>query len=169
MGKHDRKTASVQVRGSHPLRPGLQACSPGTPFYHSRPVRRNRDTCSHNTGNATPDGYHARPVWSDPLSLATTHGVSLPAGTEMFHFPAYPPQKTAVPAHDGRRVPPFGDPRIKALLEAPLGLSHPQTSFIGTVCQGIHHTPLQAAQQQEPLFHPQAFLIARSPDDKSSH
>ena len=30
------------------------------------------------------------------------------------------------------------------MLEAPLGLSHPQTSFIGTVCQGIHHTPLQA-------------------------
>ena len=34
------------------------------------------------------------------------------------------------------------------MLEAPLGLSHPQTSFIGTVCQGIHHTPSQAAQQQ---------------------
>ncbi len=45
--------------------------------------------------------------------------------------------------------PPFGDPRIKAMLEAPLGLSHPQTSFIGTVCQGIHHTPSQAAQQQD--------------------
>ena len=29
-----------------------------------------------------------------PLSLATTHGVSFPAGTEMFHFPAYPPHKT---------------------------------------------------------------------------
>ena len=58
------------------------------------------------------------------------------------------PRPQAVPAHDGRRVPPFGDPRIKAMLEAPLGLSHPQTSFIGTVCQGIHHTPLQAAQQQ---------------------
>ena len=54
------------------------------------------------------------------------------------------PRANAVPAHDGRRVPPFGDPRIKAMLEAPLGLSHPQTSFIGTVCQGIHHTPLQA-------------------------
>ena len=40
--------------------------------------------------DATPDGYHAPMVWSDPLSLATTHGVSLPAGTEMFHFPAYP-------------------------------------------------------------------------------
>ena len=34
------------------------------------------------------------------------------------------------------------------MLETPLGLSHPQTSFIGTVCQGIHHTPSQAAQQQ---------------------
>ena len=30
------------------------------------------------------------------------------------------------------------------MLEAPLGLSHPQTSFIGTVCQGIHHTPSQS-------------------------
>ena len=28
-----------------------------------------------------------------PLSLATTHGISSPAGTEMFHFPAYPPHK----------------------------------------------------------------------------
>ena len=55
--------------------------------------------------------------------------------------------------HDGRRVFPFGDPRIKAMLEAPLGLSHPQTSFIGTVCQGIHHTPSQAAQTR-PLSHP---------------
>ena len=43
------------------------------------------------------------------------------------------------------------------MLEAPLGLSHPQTSFIGTVCQGIHHTPSQAAQQQNKHslpFHP---------------
>ena len=154
LGTHDRKTASFQVRGWHPLRPGLQACSPGKPFYDSRPVRRNRDTRSLNTTNATPDGYHAPMVWSDPLSLATTHGVSLPAGTEMFHFPAYPPQKPAVPAHDGRRVAPFGNPRIEAMLEAPRGLSHPQTSFVGTVCQGIHHTPSQAAQQQNKLSLP---------------
>ena len=51
------------------------------------------------------------------------------------------PRPQAVPAHDGRRVPPFGNPRIKALLAAPRGLSQPHTSFIGTVCQGIHHTP----------------------------
>ena len=54
------------------------------------------------------------------------------------------PRANAVPAHDGRRVPPFGNPRIKALLAAPRGISQPQTSFIGPVCQGIHHTPLQA-------------------------
>ena len=40
------------------------------------------------------------------------------------------------------------------MLEAPLGLSHPQASFIGTVCQGIHHTPSQAAQQQNKLSLP---------------
>ena len=51
------------------------------------------------------------------------------------------PTKRAVPAHDGRWVPPFGNPRIKALLAAPRGLSQPHTSFIGPVCQGIHHTP----------------------------
>ena len=64
------------------------------------------------------------------------------------------PRANAVPAHDGRRVPPFGNPRIKALLAAPRGISQPQTSFIGTVCQGIHHTPSQAAQQQNKLSLP---------------
>ena len=54
------------------------------------------------------------------------------------------PRPKAVPAHDGRRVSPFGNPRIKARLAAPRGLSQPPTSFIGPVCQGIHHTPLQA-------------------------
>ena len=60
------------------------------------------------------------------------------------------PRANAVPAHDGRRVPPFGNPRIKALLAAPRGISQPQTSFIGTVCQGIHHTPLQATRTTHP-------------------
>ncbi len=66
-----------------------------------------------------------------------------------------------MPAHDGRRVPPFGNPRIKALLAAPRGLSQPQTSFIGTVCQGIHHTPLQHTHQYTRTG-PARFLIANS-------
>ena len=58
------------------------------------------------------------------------------------------PRPKPVPTHDGRWVPPFGNPRIKALSAAPRGISQPQTSFIGPVCQGIHHTPLQATHTQ---------------------
>ena len=70
---------------------------------------------------------------------------SLPAGTEMFHFPAFPPHclcvQQRVTAHDDCRVSPFGHPRITAWLTAPRGLSWPPTSFIGSWCQGIHRAP----------------------------
>ena len=61
---------------------------------------------------------------------------SSPAGTEMFHFPAFPPHTLCVQmwvtAHDCCRVSPFGHPRISARLAAPRGLSQPPTSFIGS-------------------------------------
>ena len=73
---------------------------------------------------------------------------SLPVGTEMFHFPTFPPHALCVQArvtpHDWCGVPPFGNPRINARLTAPRGLSQPPTSFIGSWCQGIHHVPLVA-------------------------
>jgi hypothetical protein len=76
---------------------------------------------------------------------------SLPAGTEMFHFPAFPPHTLCVQvwvtAHDDCRVSPFGNPRIKAWLTAPRGLSRPPTSFIGSWCQGIHRAPLKTWPQ----------------------
>ena len=58
------------------------------------------------------------------------------------------PRTNAVPAHHGRRVTPFGHPRIKALSAAPRGLSRPHASFIGPVCQGIHHAPLPTTRPQ---------------------
>ena len=71
---------------------------------------------------------------------------SLPTGTEMFHFPAFPPHtlyiQMRVTAHDDCRVSPFGHPRITARLTAPRGLSRPPTSFIGSWYQGIHRAPL---------------------------
>jgi hypothetical protein len=71
---------------------------------------------------------------------------SLPPGTEMFHFPGFPPPalyiQAGVTPHHGCRVPPFGHPRINARLTAPRGLSRPPTSFIGSWYQGIHHAPL---------------------------
>ncbi len=50
-------------------------------------------------------------------------------------------------AHDDCRVSPFGNPRIKAWLTTPRGLSWPPTSFIGSWCQGIHRAPLKTWPQ----------------------
>lgn len=61
---------------------------------------------------------------------------SLPTGTEMFHFPAFPPHALYIQArvtrHDSCWVPPFGHPRITARLPTPQGLSQAPTSFIGS-------------------------------------
>ena len=68
---------------------------------------------------------------------------SLPEGTEMFHFPSFPPLalyiQARVTGHYPSRVSPFGHPRITARLAAPRGLSQPPTSFFGSWCQDIHH------------------------------
>ena len=65
----------------------------------------------------------------------------------MFHFPALPHTalciQAAATAHDGRRVSPFGNPRITAWLPAPRGLSQAPTSFFGSWYQGIHRVPLK--------------------------
>ena len=163
---------SVQVRGWHPLRPGLQACSPGKPFYDSRPARRNRDTRSRNTGGRNPRRVsRATMVWSDPLSLATTHGVSLPAGTEMFHFPAYPPNHKVrcrpMTAGGFPHSEILGSKPCWRLPEAYRILKRP-SSVLSAKASTIR--PCKAAQQPRQIApYPHSFLIARSPDDKSSH
>jgi hypothetical protein len=83
--------------------------------------------------------------------LTESRLLSLPVGTEMFHFPTFPPHALCVQAwvtgHDSCRVSPFGNPRIKAQSAAPRGLSQPLTSFIGSWCQGIHRAPLLTCSQ----------------------
>lgn len=75
---------------------------------------------------------------------------SLPTGTEMFHFPAFPPHtlyiQARVTGHDSSWVSPFGHPRINVRLPTPQGLSQAPTSFIGSRCQGIHHVPFIACR-----------------------
>ena len=72
---------------------------------------------------------------------------SLPAGTEMFHFPAFPPHhlyiQWRVPRHDSWWVSPFGHPRITVRLSTPRGLTQTPTSFVGSSCQGIHRVPFK--------------------------
>ncbi len=78
--------------------------------------------------------------------------LSLPVGTEMFHFPTFPPPALCVQAgvtsNYARRVSPFGNPRIEVWLPTPRGLSQAPTSFFGSWCQGIHRVPLITWQLQ---------------------
>lgn len=53
----------------------------------------------------------------------------------------------AVHGHDPMWVSPFGNPRIKACLAAPRGLSQPSTSFFAGRRLGIHRLPLVAWPQ----------------------
>ena len=82
----------------------------------------------------THDRFSLFPVRS-PL-LGESLLLSLPAGTEMFHFPALPPAALCIQAaatpHDGGQVSPFGNPRITAWLPAPRGISQAPASFIGS-------------------------------------
>jgi hypothetical protein len=78
--------------------------------------------------------------------LTESRLLSLPVGTEMFHFPTFPPLALCVQArvtgHDSSRVSPFGNPRITVRLPTPRGFSQAPTSFIGSWCQGIHRALL---------------------------
>src|SRR5690348_8907295 len=91
---------------------------------------------------------------------------SLPVGTEMFHFPTFPPHALCVQArvtpHDWCGVPPFGNPRINARLTAPRGLSQPPTSFIGSWCQGIHRAPLKTWPHKKPHTNARKDIDART-------
>ena len=55
--------------------------------------------------------------------------------------------------HYPRRVSPFRNPRIKACLAAPRGLSQLATSFIASQHQGIHRLPLIAWPQNNKHNH----------------
>ena len=71
--------------------------------------------------------------------------ISLPPGTEMFHFPGLASTDLCIQSgttgHNSRQVAPFGNPRFKACLAAPRGLSQPTTSFIACQRLGIHRLP----------------------------
>lgn len=73
----------------------------------------------------------------------------------MFHFPALPPNtlyiQMLVTRNNSGQVSPFGHPRITARLPTPRGLSQATTSFIGSVCQGIHRTLLNTYKKPKML------------------
>ena len=143
-----------RLRGYHPLRRAFQDPSTMTRISYSLPRRQPRPD-----GPTTPSAQRLPAItrarfslirFRSPL-LTESRLLSPPAGTEMFHFPAFPPHALCVQAWVTGLAPsgvsPFGHPRITARLPAPRGLSQAPTSFIGSWCQGIHRMPLQTCQQ----------------------
>ena len=71
--------------------------------------------------------------------LPESHLISFPAGTEMFHFPAFAPVGDMIHTMPGCPIQKSPD---QSFLAAPRGLSQPSTSFIASTSQGIHLWPL---------------------------
>src|SRR5580704_10293377 len=145
-----RESPGFHVRDCHPLWPDFPDCSATRAIYNSLPGQQPQPGAP-----ATPATQRLPAItrnkfglirFRSPL-LAESLLLSLPAGTEMFHFPALPPTALCIQAgataHDDGRVSPFGNPRIKARLPAPRGLSQAPTSFIGSWCQDIHRVLLE--------------------------
>lgn len=89
-------------------------------------------------------------VWAIPVSLATTPGIVvyfLFLGVlRCFSSPGYRYLALYIQASATRHYPSkvslFGHFRFKACSVAPRNLSHPATSFIGVLCQGILYVRL---------------------------
>ena len=78
--------------------------------------------------------------------LSESRLISVPLPTEMFQFRRFASVSLCIQLRMtlARRVSPFGNPRIKARLPAPRGLSQAATSFFACNRQGIHHMHLFA-------------------------
>ena len=148
LGNTPRKSRRFRVPDCHRLRPNFPDSSATSAIYHFLPARQYQaggptTPCAQRLPAITRARFSLIPFRS-PL-LRESRLLSLPAGTEMFHFPALPPSALCIQAaatpHDGCQVSPFGNPRITAWLPAPRGISQAPASFIGSWCQGIHRVP----------------------------
>ena len=144
-----RESRRFRLQGYHPLCRRLPTSSATQTIFYSLPGQQLR-----LDGPATPNTQRLLAMtrarfglfpFRSPL-LRESRLLSLPVGTEMFHFPTLPPPALCVQAgatgHYTRQVSPFGNPRIEVWLPTPRGLSQAPTSFIGSWCQGIHRAPL---------------------------
>ena len=88
--------------------------------------------------------------------LAESRLISLPPGTEMFHFPGLASlglyTQLRMMGHDSHRVSPFRNHRIVGCLAPPRCLSQLTASFIASQRQGIHLLPLISYFSRTLLF-----------------
>ncbi len=140
LGNTNLEVDRFSLTGLLPAVAQLSSCVQLIADFVTRAPRR----CARGMGPSTPIQQHHRVVplhrfrlfpFRSPL-LRESLLLSSPQGTEMFQFPWLPLPalcvQTGVAGHDPDRVSPFGNPRIKACLTAPRGLSQPAASFIGS-------------------------------------
>lgn len=100
---------TVRLHDSHALRSTIPNGS--TPTTHTSPPPAENGRMSPTTPHTQPPPSITRTRFSHPpLSLATTHGISLPTGTEMFHFPAFPPPPYTRSDDGNQAQPQLGSP-----------------------------------------------------------
>ena len=81
--------ATVHLRDSHALRSTIPNGSTPTTHTSHPPAEEKRSSPTTPHMQPLPSITHTR-FSHHPLSLATTHRISFPTGTKMFHFPAFP-------------------------------------------------------------------------------
>ncbi len=122
-----KRAANVSSTGVLPSTPDLSHVLRLHQRFLTRPVAGRRQKRDPTTPHAQPLPGITRIRFGlirfrSPL-LPESRLFSLPEGTEMFHFPSFPPHclcvQQWVTAHDDCRVSPFGNPRIKAWLTTP--------------------------------------------------
>ena len=140
LGKHSRGL-HIRLHDYHVLWSGFPTCSTSHNLYHSSTGQQpdpNAPTApSMQRLSAITHTRFGLFRFRSPL-LTESLLFSLPMGTEMFHFPTFPPTplyiQGEVAGHNSGifEVSLFGDPRIEACLPTPRGLSQVTTSFIGS-------------------------------------
>jgi hypothetical protein len=118
----------------------------GRPFQTARLHIINPTLRSRN-----PESNELESVWANPRSLAATYGITIVFFSLGYLDVSVPPVRSmylciqyTVTRHYPCRVSPFGNLRVKACLTAHRSLSQFTTSFIASLCLGIHRTPLVA-------------------------
>jgi hypothetical protein len=151
------------------LSPAAAARSSGVPLTipSSARGRLPPPSRSSNPHTAAPVSSYAVQVWAPPRSLAATKGIlSSPRGTQMFHFPRFPP---GFPG-DGpcaHRVAPFGSPGISGCQRLPQAFRRVAASFLGRHRQGIHPAPVFRTSFNAPVPYTLSrpgFLHSETPD-----
>ena len=134
-GPLSSKSGSFRLRGCHPLWPAFPDRSAKILVYHSPTTPYRRPAKAFDPSHTTHTGltslrFRLFPFRS-PL-LGESLLISLPAGTEMFHFPAWASLSLCIQKRIGgihRLGFPIRTSSDHGLLAAPRGLSQLATSF----------------------------------------